>query len=368
MAEKRDIRLDVIRAVACVFVISIHTLGWIGFNGETTQGTIMYLFSVLRTVFVTCVPLFLLLSGFLNGGYRGNIKLFYVRIIRVLFIYFIAGAICQTYDYLINEKPFDIISAVLSFFEFTAAPYAWYIAMYIGLFLLMPFLVMLWESLSKRNQNILIAVLILISAMPSIFNNFNFRTAEWWYTKTDESSKLVSEYWISLYPILYFCLGMKLRELDKSEEIQKLKTGKIIFLLAICMIVFGSVNFVKTQNHVFPWNNDTAYGGYQCVIISILVFIIFLKTGNVRNPVVRKPIIWTAKNALPVYLVSHIFHDYLYGFQQSITGGEWSYLMVILFPVKLIIVLICSLLVSSLIVNPMSNYVYKKIYSKLSTE
>lgn len=68
MTRERDIRLDILRTIAITFVIAIHAFSWIGFYEQPLNGWIFLALSMVRVCFVTCVPLFLILSGYFGGG------------------------------------------------------------------------------------------------------------------------------------------------------------------------------------------------------------------------------------------------------------------------------------------------------------
>ncbi len=63
--EKRNPALDIIRIVAAFTVLSVHFFLHNGFYYETVQGTSMYIMTLMRTLFSVCVPLFMILTGYL---------------------------------------------------------------------------------------------------------------------------------------------------------------------------------------------------------------------------------------------------------------------------------------------------------------
>ena len=63
--KERNINLDLIRCVAAIFVISVHFCLNSGFYELTCSGMRMLIMCILRTAFITCVPLFLMLTGYL---------------------------------------------------------------------------------------------------------------------------------------------------------------------------------------------------------------------------------------------------------------------------------------------------------------
>ena len=63
--KSRMVAADVLRCVACYLVISIHFLMNSGFYSTTVYGKKMFLAVLIRCACTICVPLFLILSGYL---------------------------------------------------------------------------------------------------------------------------------------------------------------------------------------------------------------------------------------------------------------------------------------------------------------
>lgn len=138
--EKRNINLDLIRCVAVLCVISVHFFLNNGFYNEIVQGKAMCLMTIMRTSFMVCVPLFLLLTGYLMN-HKVLSRRYYLGIIKVLGTYVLASIACILVNIFYHQQEISFKQAVLSIFDFTGARYSWYIEMYIGLFLLIPFLI-----------------------------------------------------------------------------------------------------------------------------------------------------------------------------------------------------------------------------------
>lgn len=63
--QNRNPAMDLIRCVALLCVVGVHFFMHTGFYEQTVQGVGMYIAMVLRTFLMVCVPLFLILSGYL---------------------------------------------------------------------------------------------------------------------------------------------------------------------------------------------------------------------------------------------------------------------------------------------------------------
>ena len=64
---KRNLNADLIRCVAVFSVISVHFLLNGGFYKQEVCGIPMLVMCMYRSFFMTCVPLFLILTGYLMG-------------------------------------------------------------------------------------------------------------------------------------------------------------------------------------------------------------------------------------------------------------------------------------------------------------
>ena len=63
--KERNINIDLIKFIAVFSVISVHFFLNNGFYGKIIVGKEMYIFSFIRTLFMICVPLFIITTGYL---------------------------------------------------------------------------------------------------------------------------------------------------------------------------------------------------------------------------------------------------------------------------------------------------------------
>ena len=134
---------------------------------------------------------------------------------------------------------------ILSILDFSADSYAWYIEMYIGLFLIIPFLNILWNNLNDVGRKWLIITLLGLTALPSLLNCWDLLSLG---DKTRVYSAIVPDYWETLYPITYYFLGAYLKEETKKFFLLK----ESIILLGL-MIVFGLFNYYRSYDGTYEW-------------------------------------------------------------------------------------------------------------------
>ena len=172
--EKRNTALDITRIVAAYSVIGVHFFLNSGYYGTPMLGGRMLFYTVLRTGFMVCVPLFIMLTGYLMSRKEWSLK-YYRGIVKTLSIYVLASVACLVYKGAVLHEAIALSEGIRRIFDYSASPYAWYIEMYIGLFLLIPFLNAMWRGLEHRKtRGALVITLIALSSLPSIFNIWNF--------------------------------------------------------------------------------------------------------------------------------------------------------------------------------------------------
>lgn len=346
--ENRSIRLDLIRCIAVFEVISVHFFLNNGFYNQTIYKP---LFNQIcfRTLFMTCVPLFMILTGYLMNKKELN-KQYYSKIGRVLIIYLYSSVACLIYYFfIIHKEPFSIKFSVLKILNFSAAPYSWYINMYIGLFLIIPFLNILYNGLKNKNQKrFLLFIFIFVTVIPSIVNIYNFRVSGWFLSPniSEDRDILMTDWWTCIYPITYYFIGCYIREFNK-----KIKIIPMILLFIISFIGFGWFNYYRSYGRAFDWGLFTQNNGFQSVILSVLIFIIILNIRvKLKSNVIKKIITNISKLSLSIYLVSWIFDDKIYTYLRQTDAKDlygmdyYIYIVPLIFILSIVVAIIVQLM------------------------
>lgn len=345
--EKRDTAMDITRIVAIFTVISVHFFLNNGFYDEPITGTTMYIGCLMRTLFGVCVPLFILLTGYFMSQKTLNRK-YYLGITKTLVIYLLASVACIIYKSVHLHNIYTFKSFILSILDFSGSNYSWYIEMYIGLFLLIPFLNLIYNNLeSQKHKQILVWTLFCLTILPSMFNIFNFETSHWWAvpSSSDIFSKIVPAWWINFYPITYYFVGCYLREYGL-----KIKTKTLLLLFFLCTICFCTFNYYRSYGTTtFKTSMYIFWYGFQPFFLSVLLFTMLSRINGKKIPIVGRFILWKISDlALPMYLVSFIFDNYFYPELNKAINPIPSRIMYYFIMVPL--VFFCSMLLSVLIV------------------
>lgn len=290
--RKRNINIDLIKCIAVFSVISVHFFANTGFYDKTISGNDMYIAVFFRTLFMICVPLFMITTGYLMKN-KTLSKKYYLGISRVLIIYLLDAALYLNYNILYLNQQTDIKHIVYNILNFEIG-YSWYVEMYIGLFLLIPFINLIYNNLkSKKQKQILIMTMLILTSFQGIFNI---------------KYSLIPDWWIGIYPLTYYFIGCYLKEYKVN-----IKPFKNILLLLFCLLISSLINIYISKGNTFVWGIHNEYSSILNVSTSVLIFILITNLDLQKlNIKLKKIITKLSELSLGVYLTSGTIDRFLY--------------------------------------------------------
>ncbi len=290
--KNRIIGLDLLRSCAILFVIAGHFFVLkTPFKSTIFDGFSMFLQASVFPLFLTGVPLFLMLTGYLNTNKTVS-KQYYKGGIRVLVAYLFFSIVTILFRKYWLGEDFSFRHVIGSILRFNAIPYAWYIEMWIGLFLLTPFLNMMYKAIpTQRQKQILLLTLYVMTALPDLCNRYGLH--------------LVPGFWDSCFPLTFFFVGTYIHEYKPRFKSWKLW----VLILSMCLInpVF---NALFVQNHTLiqiaggPW-------GVFGTVIAVAFFLLFYQT-DFKSPAIRMSLTKVSLLSLDMYLCCYIFDALVY--------------------------------------------------------
>lgn len=288
----RSFGLDLTRAFAIFAVIgghffSIHT----EFRYSPISDLSMLLQGIAQSVFGCGVPLFIMLTGYLNVNKAPN-KKYYSGIWRVLAAYLFFSIVTLAFRHFALKESISILAGLKSILDFSSFMYAWYIEMWIGLFLLVPFLNILYKGIeSRRHKLLLIATLSALTFLPLFTNRYG--------------QHLLPAFWTSLYPVAFYYIGSYIREYQ--PEINRLTASAIILAIAAFPGLFTMILAPgHTQIHILG-DCFGIFGAIQAVLIFLMLYKL-----NCRNYGFSQVIYWISLLSLDIYLCCYIFDALVY--------------------------------------------------------
>lgn len=294
---KRSFGLDVIRTFAVFFVLCTHFFLNTNFYKVPFTGNSMLFQAFLRWTFIICVPLFLMLTGYLQTKKELDVN-YYENIIPLLGIYIlysVLSILVRTFYFKEQEPTLVWLSDIVAF---KANGYSWYINMYIGLYLLIPFLNIIFNNIkSQKEHKKLILTMVFMTGLPGFFNNIPghiniLRFPDWW---------------LILYPITYYFLGAYIREYQ--IKMNKIAAG-ILFISVVSIETFISAFYSRGRNF---YNAVGDYGSILILIQTVLFFLIFYDIET-NNRYIKIFFTTISVISLDIYLCSYISDRIVYDY------------------------------------------------------
>lgn len=334
---KRICGLDLIRVCAIFFVIAGHFFSLnTSFKNVPFEGISMYIQGMLAELF-TGVPLFYMLTGYLNINKTVS-KKYYRGMVRVIVSYIIFSLITIAFRkfYLHDELAWG--SLLMMIFNYSAIPYAWFVEMWIGLALLTPFLNYLYKAIPTRREKLIgIFTLFALTALPDLLNRYGMYIAP--------------GYWgDACFPLMFFFFGAFIRE---YQPVINWKWGIAIILAIISVTPLFNVMFFDGHDVV-----DITGGsrGVFSTWVTVIIFLLLYRK-DVRDGVLKRYITHCSKVSYEMYLCCYMFDQLYYPwFREHFFESQSQFLAFFL-------VLVPLVFISSYIVASIYNYCTNRVRS-----
>lgn len=307
--EKRNVSLDIVRIFAVFMVNSVHFFLYNGYYSEPVKGMPMFIMTIMRTLFTVCVPLFMILTGWLMSQ-KTLSKGYYKGLRKTLIVYLIATVACMLFKTFETGDEFNPAKLLLDTLSFKGATYSWYIEFYIGLFLIAPFLNLMYNGLkTQRQKQVLVFTFFAISMLPNIFNMHRVADPAWWanpVSNTTEYDKLLPSWWTMIYPVAYYFVGAYLREFG-----MKVKNRTLLIGYGVVLLMFSAFNFYRNYGGTFNYGTILNWGTFEAYVLTCGAFVLLTRIPTGKLGTKSRWCLWKLSDlALGIYLFSYIF-DYL---------------------------------------------------------
>lgn len=314
--QNRIAGIDVIRFFAIFFVLGIHSMGFLGFHShEVTASKFVEIF-IFRFTWM-CVPLFLLLTGYLNSRKEGN-KAYFKSILNTALIFLFYSVLVVLFRHFYQNEGFTLWQGIKMFFNFTTQDRAWYMNMYFGLVLLVPFINKGWSLFDKKQKMIIIGVLFLLTSV----SKYVFKITEHYF---ETPFVLISDYWWGLYFLVYYLIGAFVREYPIQIS-KKILTVSLLLLMighTIVYIIAGQGGtFVEIYLSSIFWYDN------PFLVIETTLFFLLLYNVDIKNKTVKLVNKEMSLSAFEMYLFSIITDTMLVGYFASKLNGS-NYLWIV---------------------------------------
>ena len=322
-SSKRNLNVDIIKAVSLLLVIGVHFFlytGYYSINYSITNS----IFIVLRNICMACVPLFIIVTGYLNKNKIWS-KKYYLNIGRVYLLYSLAMFILTLVDnkYVINTTLFKTTLINILNYKY----YGWYITMYVGLILLAPIINIAFKNMDESTRKYAVINIILAISIPvtlaDLFSNVRYSIL----------SYILPNWWYYTWPLMYYIIGVVF-SYNKNILKDFFSNSKILFWLTL-IISTSLYSYIDIHWESRPHVN------IFIVIITTCIFS-WLLSLDINIPEKIKPgIIFISNNTLLAYLLSYIVDNIIYPYVNQISNINVRFS---LFPIIVILNFILTIL------------------------
>lgn len=293
--KQRELDLDFIKVIASVMVIMLH-IGNVYMRSDYFGGSQVYhYFGMFYSVFFrTCVPLFVMISGYLYFESKSNddYKLYYIKTLkRIIFptilisIFYCAISAIREYSlYGIiswNKYGKDILSG-------NAYSHLWYMYMICGLYLFAPILRLFRNKLEKYGILLCGGILCAFGVCLAFLFDFPWPL-------------------LFLQYLGYFVLGWGLKKnknTNKKMKIISLIGSMLIMFTAFLVTVFQEIYSFHPSLQIYKYLSPVT------IVASIMLF--WGLTGCKINSQTGVWISRLAKHNLGIYFIHQLYIDILY--------------------------------------------------------
>ena len=327
---KRNTNIDIIKIFAVLFVICVHFFLHTDFYQLNIYGLRSYVYILMQNIFLSCVPLFVLSTGYLLCNKNKVNKDYFKKLIKKIIIPFLViCTMCVLFKkfYLEETINLDVILTVIN-------TNGWYIGFYICLYCLIPIINKMLNNLDKDDIKYLLIVLFVFGPLLSIVNI---------------KHAFIVGYYKYLWMFNFYIFGYYIKKYGLKINI---KYNLLLFLIIPLISLYNYYISVKLNNGLFYVNIINDWGGITPYINSLIIFIFIINRKIIiNNKIVNKIICSISDVTMDIYLLSFIFDALIYKYFPSDIYNAIYY-----FPIITICVFISSYVVSLII-----EYVLNKI-------
>lgn len=340
--QQRLIGLDFIRSFAIFSVIAGHFFVLnTPFRDTVFDGSTMFLQGFVYLLFsATGVPLFIMMTGYLNANKISCDKKYYRGMLRVIVSYILFSIVTVLFRKYYLEEEYTLRKAIDNILRFSAIPYGWYIEMWIGLYLLTPFLNVLYKAIpTRRQKQILLVTLFTLTALPDLFNRYGFH--------------IVPGFWQDVFPLTYFYLGSFIREYQPDMTKINYKYGRVfcVFIIILTCSINPLFNILFVKNHSMIQIVGGSNGVFG-TIVAVSAFLLMYKI-NIKSRLICKIMTKISLLSLDMYLCCFIFDKIFYPYfidRYFVSQAQFGWYFFIIVPLVFI---------SSLLLAQVKEWVFK---------
>lgn len=271
--KTRNVSMDLLRILSMLMIVTLHSIIYSNIQSRAVYGTARYaLVWGLEALVLPCANLFIMISGYFLISRAFHMK----SLARVICSTWIISVVFYLVACICGRDTLGGMRLVWNIFPILTRQY-WYVTNYVALYLLSPFICLLLKRLTKKQYQLLLAILLVIFSV--------------WPTLMPFSAGLIDggAFGMGWFTTL-FILGGYLRLFGRETRIKSYVWILISVLMAV--ITFGSRWVIEgftplNATDRYEWV-CYVYNSVPVVVQTYCIFQAFLQLGyNPLNGIAR---------------------------------------------------------------------------------
>ncbi len=290
--EQRNYGIDALKTISMLMVVVLHLFGHGGVLDALVKDSLGYYIAWgVEVLCYSAVNVFALTTGYLMAKRKWKLSNILSLWLQVFFYSVIISLIVA----IINPEVIGIKFIIKTLMPVCMGSW-WYFTAYFGLFLLMPFVNKMMDSLSKRQTAILVGILIVL-----------FVVIE---TLSPVAPFKLNGGYSMLWLVVLYIIGAGIKRYNFGIKLKK-RWLTLIFLLCAILASASKIVIRLITNKVLGYeaydNILISYTSPLVVIMAVCMFLFFIKINFCE--IFQKMLKFLSPLAFGVYLISE--HPYL---------------------------------------------------------
>lgn len=334
--KKRIPYIDLMESLAMLFVVAYHlsNLNYKPMEAFTVEAAVNY---YLRSVFVCCVPLFLVTNGYLMFHHELSMKQHLKKTLRYVLLTLFWGVVTQGVYYRVEGIAFSLGGFIQELFQWrNGVIYLWYMGALVIIYLLFPLLKYIYDHQEKLLRYLIVVLAVftfgneLMNHGVTILNGFRGKTMYWvlmenWFSMFNPVAEIPG------YTLVYFCLGAYLQ--DFLDWLQTFGRKRVNLLAVAALAVAAAVHGVVFTLLCKATNSYccSIWYGYETITGFVISVAMVALLGNYQGKWSRgaKLLKLISTHTLGIYFIHMIF-------VHSLRSTAWAFTPLVNLPGNLL--------------------------------
>jgi len=289
---KRHFGFDILRVLACYMVMQIHTgeFYYIGINGTVINSPDAHIVGWYNSFLRTCVPLFVMLSGFFLFPINDTGAFFKKRMSRVAIPFLLWCVIYACYYYVTGQA--DIQTTLINIGKIAVnygvdVGHLWFVYMLLGIYLFAPLISNWVQTCTRRNMEFYLMLWAIALSLPYIHLIFPAVWGECYWNKTPML------YYFSGF-LGYVILANYIKRFHAEPKAWNYYLGALLILTGYAVTAYGFLHLLPIEKYTSAVELTWSFETINVAMMTAGVFLI-LKNVSIKNT-----------NSLPARLITGI--------------------------------------------------------------